>query len=103
MKKFSKILEDVENNKFFKVTAQVELLIPAETEGEASYIADYTTSDIKNLSNHNIFSVEETTKEYVKEHIDLYQGKSMDKSSKTPEEEIKSSWDAEFGDRMPTS
>jgi len=59
MKKFSKILEEVENAKYFKVEVKVELLIPAENEGEASYIADSTMSSMKNISEYVISKVEE--------------------------------------------
>jgi hypothetical protein len=40
MKKFTKILEEVENTKFYKINAEVELIVKAETEGEAGYLGD---------------------------------------------------------------
>jgi hypothetical protein len=68
MKKFSKVLEEVENGKYYKVIVQVELLVPASNEGEASYIADSTISSIKNISEYSISQVEETSKEYMNEN-----------------------------------
>ena len=40
MKKFTKVLEDIENGRFFKVNAEIELIIPADNEGEAGYLSD---------------------------------------------------------------
>lgn len=69
MKKFTSILE--KNGKFFKVEANLELMIPAENEGEASYIADSTMSSIKNISEYIISNVDEVSKEYITENINL--------------------------------
>ncbi len=60
MKKFTKVLEEVENGKFYKVVAQVELIIPAENEGEAGYLADSALSSIENGSNYTIDNIEQT-------------------------------------------
>jgi hypothetical protein len=46
MKKFTKVLEELENESFYKVDAQVELIIPAENEGEAGYLADSILSSL---------------------------------------------------------
>jgi hypothetical protein len=60
MKKFTKVLEEVENGRFYKVIAQVELIIPAENEGEAGYLADSALSSIENGSNYTIDNIEQT-------------------------------------------
>jgi hypothetical protein len=60
IKKFTKIVEEVENGRFYKVIAQVELIIPAENEGEAGYLADSALSSIENGSNYTIDNIEET-------------------------------------------
>lgn len=60
MKKFTKLLEDIEKGKFFKIKADVELVIPADNEGEASYIADSTLAGIKNMGEYTISNVEKT-------------------------------------------
>lgn len=100
MKKFTKILEDIDNKRKFKVSAQVEFIIEASNEGEASYIADSTLSSIKNQSSYTINNID--TDELLESTYggQAYNGKEDDK---TPEEIIKSSWDVEFGERMPTS
>lgn len=61
MRKFTKIVEGIKGDKSFKVIAQVELIIQASNEGEASYIADLSLSSIKNQSNYTISTIEETT------------------------------------------
>jgi hypothetical protein len=59
MKKFTKIIENVESKRQFKVTVQVEFTIEASNEGEASYIADSTISSLKNQSEYTISNIEE--------------------------------------------
>lgn len=60
MRKFSKLVEDIKGGKSFKIIAQVELIVEASNEGEASYIADSSLSSLKNQSNYTISKVEET-------------------------------------------
>jgi len=67
MKKFSKILEDVESERFYKVTAQVELIIPAENEGEAGYMSDSILASIEYGSNYTIDLIDETDERVVTE------------------------------------
>lgn len=59
MKKFTKVIENVESKRQFKVTVQVEFMIEASNEGEASYIADSTISSLKNQSEYTISNIEE--------------------------------------------
>ena len=67
MKKFTKILEEVENERFYKVTAQVELIIPAENEGEAGYMSDSILASIEYGSNYTIDLIDETDERIVTE------------------------------------
>jgi hypothetical protein len=62
MKKFTKILEEVENESFYKVNAQVELIIPAENEGEAGYLADSILASIEYGSEYIIDNIDQTEK-----------------------------------------
>jgi hypothetical protein len=62
MKKFTKILEEVENESFYKVNAQVELIIPAENEGEAGYLADSILASIEYGSEYIINNIDQTEK-----------------------------------------
>ena len=99
MKKFSKIVESISNGKYYKITSEVELIIPASNEGEASYIADSTLSSTRNISNYIISSIEETSSEYMKENI-LTSDTELDK---TLQDQIESYWENEFLDKTPTN
>ena len=77
MKKFTKILEEVENERFYKVDAQIELIIPAENEGEAGYLADSILASI------------EYSSEYIIDNIDMTE-KRVDDNIKESKSQIKS-------------
>jgi hypothetical protein len=99
MKKFSKIIESINSSKFYKITSEVELIIPADNEGEASYIADSTLSSTRNISNYIISSIEETSNDYMKENI-LTSDINLDK---TLQDQIEYHWENEFMEKTPTS
>ena len=63
MKKFSKIVENNENQKLYKVKASIELIVPAENEGEAGYISDSTLSGTEYTYDYVILNIEETTQD----------------------------------------
>ena len=75
MKKFTKILEEVEGEKFYKVDATIELLIPAKNEGEAGYLSDSILSSVEYGSNYTIDNIDETEK-----RMDVFESKSKIKS-----------------------
>jgi hypothetical protein len=93
MKKFSKIVESM-GSKNYKIEANLELIVEAENEGEAGYIADSVLGGIEEQFSYNIINIEETT-ESIKENI---QGPT----DLTPEEEIEMEWGKEFKDKSPT-
>lgn len=102
MKKFTKVLEDIENGRFFKVNAEVELIIKADNEGEAGYLSDSILSSIEYGSNYQINNID-ATDERIDENMEIYQNKNPEimGDGKTPEEIIELSWKAEFGDAIP--
>ena len=55
MKKFSKITENKDNQKYFQITAEVTLIVKSETEGEAGYLADSILGSIKEQSDFHLF------------------------------------------------
>lgn len=61
MNKFSKILENKENKKYWKISTEVDLIIHAESEGEAGYLADSELGAIKTHSDFRILNIEEIT------------------------------------------
>jgi len=60
MKKFSKILELTSNQRQYKVYANVQLIVPAENEGEAGYISDSILASVDYNYDYNINLIEET-------------------------------------------
>lgn len=78
MKKFTKVLEEVENERFYKVDAQVELIIPAENEGEAGYLADSILASIEYGSEYVIDNIDQTEKR-IEESI-IFESKSKIKT-----------------------
>jgi hypothetical protein len=60
MKKFTKIVENLENENFYKVEAEVVLIIEAENEAEAGYVADSILASIEDSSNYTINNIDET-------------------------------------------
>lgn len=60
MKKFSKILEDNSNQKYYKVFAKIELIIPADNEGEAGDLSDSILSSVENSYDYTIQLIDTT-------------------------------------------
>ena len=60
MRKFTKIVENLESESFYKVEAEVVLIIEAENEGEAGYVADSILASIEDSSNYTINNIDET-------------------------------------------
>ena len=78
MKKFTKVLEELESESFYKVDAQVELIIPAENEGEAGYLADSILSSIEYGYEYVIDNIDQTEKR-IEESI-IFESKSKIKT-----------------------
>ena len=106
MKRFTNLVESIESEKYFKVTANVELSIKAENEGEAGYIADSDLASIETHSEYSILEIDEISKEEYNKSmlIESYglQIGDLPKES-TSEEKIISTWESEFGSRTPTA
>jgi len=96
MKKFSKIFEDYISKKFFKATCEVELIIEADSEGDAGQMVDSDLGGLEYLSDFKIQDLSEMTK-------DEYKKKSLSESTiiKT-NESIISNWHNKFGDNDPS-
>jgi hypothetical protein len=59
MKKFTKILENQDNERFYEVSVELKLLIKAENEGEAGYLSDSILGSIEEQSDYTILNIEE--------------------------------------------
>lgn len=67
MNKFSKIVEKVENTKYFEVIAEVRLSFSSENEGEAGYRSDSILGSIEDQIDFTIKNISEIQKdEYIK-------------------------------------
>ncbi len=61
MKKFTKVLENQSNEKYYEISVELKLLVKAENEGEAGYISDSILGAIKEQSDYTIINIEEKT------------------------------------------
>ena len=59
MKKFTKILENQDNERLYEVSVELKLLIKAENEGEAGYLSDSILGSIEEQSDYTILNIEE--------------------------------------------
>ena len=96
MKKFSKIFEEYISKKFYKATCQVELIVEADTEGDAGQMVDFDLGGLEYLSDFRIQELTEITK-------DEYKQKSLTESTKIlTNESILSNWNNKFGEKNPS-
>ena len=57
MKRFTSILES--SDKYYKILVELELILKANNEGEASYLSDSIISSIKEQTDFQIKNIEE--------------------------------------------
>ena len=73
MRKFTKILENLSEQKFFEVTAEVKLLVKSENEGEAGYLADSILGGIEEQSDFIVQNISEISEEDFKKQFESIQ------------------------------
>lgn len=93
MKKFSKIVENVQSKRF-KVDAEVELTFEADNEGEAGYLADSELGSIESQTNYRISNITEIG--YDDSELETPVQENYTDSS------IVHIWDQKFGERKPS-
>lgn len=59
MKSFSKVFEESKAEKIYKVTANIEIEVKAENEGEAGYLADSILGSVEENISFSIENIEE--------------------------------------------
>lgn len=102
MKKFSKVLEKLENSKFYKIISEIELIVCADSEGEAGYLSDSILSSIEESYDYTIINIEET-EDRINENIQNDpDGNNQLSDNKTIEEQIELAWQNSFGGKTPT-
>ena len=102
MNTFTRLVEQSEISKKYKVNSYLVLEFESENEGEAGYIADSIISGLENYSNHIIKSIEEINSF----DINLNENKLLDISDMfrkmpkelTPIERIQRAWKEKFGE-----
>jgi hypothetical protein len=111
MKKFTRLVEQIESERYYKISTEVDLILKAENEGAAGYLADSELGSIENHSEFRIVNIEEITEEEYKslkimESISTEIGSHEVVRDETKEpsasEQVLSEWTTEFGDRNPT-
>jgi len=103
MKKFTKLVENVESIKYFRAKCEIDLTIKASSQGEASYITDLELSSVKHQSGYVISDIQETTEDEYNTLTESYGIGVQGQEELSDEEKVLKSWEAEFGDRMPTA
>ncbi len=104
MKKFTQVLENLDNQKYFEISAELKLSVKSENEGEAGYLADSILGGIEEQTDFKIQNIEEISKEDYQKYFETYglgfEGQDIESNDS---EKIISSWNAEFGDKTPTT
>ncbi len=106
MKKFTKILENQNSEKFYEISAEIKLMIKSENEGEAGYMSDSILGGIKEHIDFTIQDISEVSKEEYQQHfenMEYYPYKNQGVEEYTDEEKILKTWEALFGDSHPTT
>lgn len=100
MKRFSKLVESVESEKYFKVQSEVELVFKSQNEGEAGYLADSELGSLESQVDFRISDISEITKD---EYNKLMLVESLNSDSEiSAEQKIQIVWNQQFDNRIPT-
>jgi len=107
MRKFTKILENQEFQKYFQIDANVILTVESTSEGEAGYIGDFILGSIKEQTEFTILNIKEISPSQYKslhlENVQFVYKRPEENEESLAEQIILKTWDAEFGDQIPTS
>jgi len=115
MKKFTKILENQTNEKYFEILAEIKLVIKSDNEGEAGYKSDSILGSIEEQVDFTINNISEVPKEEYQKYFEnvteeseepiyLYMGKYASGGvERTDDEIISSTYEALFGNSNPNT
>ena len=67
MKKFTKLVENIESEKYFKVIAEIELVFKSDNEGEAGYLADSELGSLESQIDFRISDILEVSEDEYKQ------------------------------------
>lgn len=102
MNRFSRLVEKLENERHYRISTEVDLIIKAENEGEAGYLADSELGSLKSHSDFRILNIEEITEEEYRE-LKIMESAETKQKDTTPEDQILNLWHSEFGSRDPNT
>jgi hypothetical protein len=112
MKKFTRLVEQIESERYYKISTEVDLILKAENDGEAGYLADSELGSIENHSEFRIVNIEEITEEEYKSlriteaistEIGSHEVVNDEPKEPSASEQILSEWTTEFGNRTPSA
>ncbi len=95
MRQFSRLVKNLESNKFFKVQTTLDLVIKAESSKEASDLADKTINEISSKYDFQILKLEEVSK-------NVYNDLVINEKISLTGDRILNSWNKFFGDKTPS-
>lgn len=104
MKKFTNLLLENETKKYFEILATINLIVESCSEGEAGYLADSILGSIEEQSDFIVQNISEISEEEYKKQFESYVvGFDHKFKEDSDEQKILKTWEAEFGNRTPTT
>ena len=70
MRKITKILENITQQKYFEITAEVKLVVKAENEGESGYLADSILGGIEEQTDFIVQNISEISEDEFKKQFE---------------------------------
>ena len=80
MRKFTKILENIAEQKYFEIKAEVTLVVKAENEGEAGYLTDSILGGIEEQTDFIVQNISEISEEDFKKQFESNQTDNWNES-----------------------
>jgi len=95
MRQFTKLVENLESNKFYKIETSLDLVLKAENSKEAGILAEQILKNIANQYDYNTKKIQEVTK-------NEYNNLVVTEKVSLTGDKILNSWTKTFGDRNPS-
>jgi hypothetical protein len=95
MRQFTKLVENLESNKFYKIETTLDLVLKAESPQAAGMLAEQILKNVNNHFDYNTKQIQEVTK-------DEYNHLIITEKVSLTGDKILNSWTKTFGDREPS-
>jgi hypothetical protein len=99
MKRFTKLVENIESEKYYKVTAEIELVFKTYNEGEAGYLADSDLGSLESQVDFRISDISEVSESEYKEMTFTTESYG----TTTDGEKILKNWESKFFNKIPNT